>query len=260
MATTLLRAATATPPLGGVAGCAEGRFGALVQSASEAIVHARQSGEVLYCNRSGERMMGRTAGDLVGRPLASLFVDPAKLEAAVALASLGPDAAGLGHTAELLVRRQDGSAVVAEVSFAAWSIESDRFVTAIMRDVTARREMALALYHAHESTLEIAHLQGERLDELRHAIVGSMSAMLGMAERALATRRTDEQRRCLQTIRDAAGDLLRVSWKPLPQARYRKPHAEWDADLTRTGGSSTVIVVPPPGVSSSIAVPPSRAV
>jgi PAS domain S-box-containing protein len=118
------------------------RYDALVKSAPDVILNVDSDGIIRLANPAAVRQFGYSADELIGRETALLF------ETKSAWSDIWESvSAGTASTrpAEVQVRRKDGTLRYFEVSAARWQDGTRTFVTAILRDVTDRRDAELAL-------------------------------------------------------------------------------------------------------------------
>ena len=122
---------------------AEEKFRAVAETASDAIVSADRTGNVIYANPSTLRMFGYSAAELIGKSLTCLMPERFyEAHNAGFQRYLGGSAArivGKGSV-ELAGRRKDGREFPLELSLAEWHAGGERHFTAIIRDISARRE------------------------------------------------------------------------------------------------------------------------
>jgi PAS domain S-box-containing protein len=117
------------------------RYDAVVSSASDAIITLSTDETIQFANPAAEREFGYTASELVGIRGSALFRDQAEWSALFkTILSSGGE-----HPVELEGRRKDGSATYLEMSASTWLSQTRTFVTAILRDVNARRAAEDAL-------------------------------------------------------------------------------------------------------------------
>jgi diguanylate cyclase (GGDEF)-like protein/PAS domain S-box-containing protein len=118
----------------------EARYLSLAQSVTDAIVSVSAQGTIVFWNAAAERIFGCSADEALGRPLSSLIskyhdeLDRLITQSAV-LDGFAP-----ARSVELPGHRSDGSEFPMELALGRWQDGTERFVTAIIRDVTARRE------------------------------------------------------------------------------------------------------------------------
>ncbi|MGH6636129.1 MAG: DAHL domain-containing protein [Gammaproteobacteria bacterium] len=121
----------------------EERFRAITQSANDAIVSANSSGTIVSWNPSAEAIFGYKKHEVLGAPL-TLLIPPryhaAHLRGFAEWARTGCFRLG-GATAELAGLRKSGVEFPLEISISTWSTAQDRYVTATLRDLTARKRL-----------------------------------------------------------------------------------------------------------------------
>lgn len=115
----------------------EERLRAMTESAQEAIVSADGLGTIVSWNRGAAAMFGYRLGDAVGTPLLGLLAPRHHSEQAQRLVQGSATAAPV----ELTGVRQDGSNFPLELSLSNWSRGNEHFLTAIMRDISARKRL-----------------------------------------------------------------------------------------------------------------------
>ncbi|MHB8069588.1 MAG: PAS domain-containing sensor histidine kinase [Desulfobaccales bacterium] len=119
----------------------EERHRAVVESATEAIVSTNSRGEIVSWNRGAQATFGYSEEEVLGRPVTLLMPPrylPAQEAAMVRLRASG-DSSLQGRTVEFEGLRRDGREFPLELSLSAWEAGKERFYTAIIRDLTARK-------------------------------------------------------------------------------------------------------------------------
>jgi diguanylate cyclase (GGDEF)-like protein/PAS domain S-box-containing protein len=126
----------------------EEKFRAVAETASDAIVVADARGEVTYFNSGAERTFQLPAREALGRPLVALlperFHQTYQSEVGSLLTAGGP---AFGRTMEVAACRSDGAEFPVELSLANWEARGQNFVTAIIRDITDRRQAEEQIRH-----------------------------------------------------------------------------------------------------------------
>jgi PAS domain S-box-containing protein len=133
----------------------EERFRALAETANDAIITSDERGRIVYLNGSAQRLFGYTAGEAVGQPLTLLMPErfhEAHERGLRRFLSTG-EARVVGRTVELAGRRRDGSEFPVELSLAASRAADGVSFTAIIRDITERKQ-AEALLERHRQELQ----------------------------------------------------------------------------------------------------------
>lgn len=111
-------------------------FRAVAESVPDGVVSADGHGTITYLNRGAERLFGWAATDLVGQPVTILA--PERLRDAHCRSVFRHAAAGT--TIELTAMRKDGQEFPVEVSLARSEAPDGPFFTAVVRDVSHRKQ------------------------------------------------------------------------------------------------------------------------
>ena len=135
----------------------ERRFRAVAESANDAIINADSASKVVDWNPSAERLFGYTKAEIIGQPLTVLMPERFRdlHNAGLARVAAGGTPHVIGKTVELAGLRKDGSEFPLELSLAQWQTAEGRFFTAIIRDITERKQAEKLL--------------GDQLAEIRRA-------------------------------------------------------------------------------------------
>jgi len=121
----------------------EERFRAITESANDAIVSADRGGRIVSWNPSAEAIYGyhrdEILGEHVGRllPAGDRRAHAARFARRVAARAFRRS----GQTVELTGRRKDGREFPIEISLSTWTTAHGQYVTAMIRDLTARRAL-----------------------------------------------------------------------------------------------------------------------
>ncbi len=130
----------------------EARYRAVAQSANDAIVTITGDGTIVGWNASAEKLFGYAEAEILGKPM-SLIVPPQYREAhrkGMERVQQGGEIHMLGKTVELSGLRKDGSEFLLELSLSTWDISGRTFFTGIIRDITERRRMEMALRESEQ--------------------------------------------------------------------------------------------------------------
>ena len=126
----------------------EARYRAVAYTASDAIISADSSENIVSWNRGAEIMFGYTAEEIVGQPVTVLMPlrYRARHRAGIRLLLSGGEPHVIGNGAiELEGLRKDGSEFPLEISLAQWQSAGGQFFTGIIRDITERKKDEVAL-------------------------------------------------------------------------------------------------------------------
>ncbi len=133
----------------------EARFRAVAETAVDAIVSIDSRGRVTFWNRGAEAMFGYAEADVLGRPFTMLIDEAhhAKHDPPMSFFDLD-GAARTERGVESHGRRKDGGTVPMELSLSSWETKAGSFYTAIVRDITERKQYEAKLARmAHTDAL-----------------------------------------------------------------------------------------------------------
>ncbi|MEA2482019.1 MAG: hypothetical protein QOJ07_3941 [Thermoleophilaceae bacterium] len=122
----------------------ETRFRSVAESATDAIVAADESGDMISWNRGAERIFGYTEAEVLDKPLSVLMPERfrAMHDAGIKRVVDGGVAASklIGSTVEVVGLRKDGREFPLELSLATWQTPKGRFFSGIIRDISERKK------------------------------------------------------------------------------------------------------------------------
>ncbi|MES2467796.1 MAG: PAS domain S-box protein [Verrucomicrobiota bacterium] len=126
---------------------AEQRFRAVAEAANDAIISADHQGNIIGWNQGARTIFGYEEEDVQGAPLTVLMPEryrAAHLNGLERFKATG-EARVIGHTAELHGLRRSGAEFPIELSLSTWEAEGARFFSAILRDLTDRKQVEAEL-------------------------------------------------------------------------------------------------------------------
>lgn len=185
----------------------EARYRQLAEGSLDAIVVADGEGCLALFNPAAEKAFGFEAGEIIGRPLASLI--PGVEELPPPQAGGGPPGLGslAGKTVELTGRRKDGSEFPLELSLNAVEIGGGPQYIGSIRDQTDRRRMQAMLAQS-DKLASIGLLSAGVAHEINNplAYVANNLVVLERDVRGLITliQRYEATRGSLEGVDDAA--------------------------------------------------------
>lgn len=120
----------------------EEMFRAVAHSAHDAIVTADRFGEIVRWNRGAEQIFGYGETQVIGHPLTMLMPKRLRLAhvAGMKRVQAGGETRLMGKPVELIGLRSDGGEFPLELSLAQWRTAAGLFFTAVIRDITERKQ------------------------------------------------------------------------------------------------------------------------
>jgi PAS domain S-box-containing protein len=201
----------------------EERFRILAVTANDAILSADAQGHVTYFNPGAERIFGYTAEEVAGRPLTMLMPERFRdaHRAGLARYVATGEARVIGKTVELAGVKKDGTEFPLELSLAAWKHGAEMAFTAVIRDITSRKEGEEQL-RRYAAQLEAANKELEAFSySVSHDLRAPLRSIDGFSQALLEDYRDrldDSGRDFLQRVRAASqrmamliDDLLSLS-------------------------------------------------
>ncbi|HLB81682.1 MAG TPA: PAS domain S-box protein [Gemmatimonadales bacterium] len=193
----------------------EERFRILAVTANDAILSADRQGNITYLNPGAERVFGYSAEEATGRPLTSLMPErfrdahQAGLERYLATG----EARVIGKTVELAGRRKDGTEFPLELSLASWTQGAEVAFTAIIRDITGRKQGEEQL-RRYAAQLEAANQELEAFSySVSHDLRAPLRSLDGFSQALLedyGDRLDDTGRDFLQRVRAGSQRMARL--------------------------------------------------
>jgi two-component system sensor histidine kinase/response regulator len=114
----------------------------LLEALPDAVFVVAQQGEIVFVNAQAERLFGYTRDQLVGQPIEMLVPDAIRQVHPTHRARYfgEPQVRPMGAGLDLSGRRADGAEFPCEISLSAIETAEGRLVTAVVRDVSERRQ------------------------------------------------------------------------------------------------------------------------
>jgi PAS domain S-box-containing protein len=121
----------------------EAKFRSVAQAAPDAIITADSRGHIVFWNEAAEDMFGYTTDEVIGQSLTRIM--PARYRQrhteGMARFLATTESAMIGRQAELVGLRRDGGEFPLEFTLAAWKVGENTFFSAILRDITDRKQV-----------------------------------------------------------------------------------------------------------------------
>jgi PAS domain S-box-containing protein len=161
------------------------RFRAVTESANDAIVSVDGEARIVFWNRRAQEVFGYSEQEAIGQRLSVMIVES---DAEVRRYFSAESDQMAGRTIEIAGRRRDGSAVPLEVSLSTWKSGAAVFYTAVIRDITDRRQAEAALRLRDEQLRQAQKMEavGRLAGGIAHDFNNLLTAIIGYTEFLLA--------------------------------------------------------------------------
>ncbi len=136
----------------------QNRFNAVAETVSAALVNTNSHGRILSWNRAAEALFGYSQEEAVGHPF-SLIVPEGFLQAHVdgLMRAVSTDSQGYVRArVEGVGRRKDRSEFPMELSIGAWKTGDETFFTALLTDITSRKQIDEELQFLSSIPLQVS--------------------------------------------------------------------------------------------------------
>ena len=174
------------------------RFRAVTNSANDAIVSVNRRGEIVFWNVRAQQVFGYAEREAAGQPLTLVMPERYRLDYADEMARLvSRESRWVGRTVELAGLRRDGSEVPVELSLSTWTAGQEVFYTAVIRDITERKQAAEALRQREEQLRQAQKMEavGRLAGGIAHDFNNLLTAILGYADLIAAATPPESQLR-----------------------------------------------------------------
>lgn len=156
----------------------EERYRTVTETATDAIMTTDEESRIIFVNRAAEKTFGYPQAEMLGQPLSVLIPEYRRLvHQADGAQGLGTAEAAIGReTVELTGLHKSGREIPLEISFGRLTKQGKPIVTAIVRDITARKRAEAerqVMFEIIEGVATTANL-----DELLHLIHQSLKKVI----------------------------------------------------------------------------------
>jgi len=131
----------------------EAQLAGIIDSAMDAIITVDAEQRIVLFNRAAEQIFGCSAADALGQPL-DRFIPPevhqAHRQHIPAFGQTGVTRRSMHAPGVLEAVRADGTRFPIEASISQIMVDEERFYTAILRDISQRKELEAQLLHAQK--------------------------------------------------------------------------------------------------------------
>jgi PAS domain S-box-containing protein len=202
----------------------EERYRSFVETAKSAIIAVDGEGKIILFNPAAEKILGHPREEIINREFSSLF--PERYKDTIR-AELGRGGDGwLSHlkasTSEITGLNKNGEEFPAEVSLSTCRVEGRPILTAIIFDITERKNL-------QEQLLQSAKLAaiGELISGVTHEVNNPLTVVIGYFEMLLSEPDlTGESRDAIKAIHTESERAKKVIQNMLSFARKHNPEKD----------------------------------
>ena len=163
----------------------DARLRLIMDNVADAVITLDSGGSIETCNAAAEKIFGRRADAIIGRPLTTFISETESGAGKRKLMRylLDPSARKPeGDGFEVVGRREDGSMVFLEAVLSEVQENGRTVLIAALRDITERMVAALALAQAKEEAEKANHAKSEFISHMSHELRTPLNAVLGFSE------------------------------------------------------------------------------
>ncbi len=183
---------------------------AIFYAAGEAMVTFDSDEIIQVFNSAATRLFGYSAEEMVGRQFHELLYLPLAQPEAELLQEVVKEAEAPLRHGILTGLHKDGDAFPIEVTISQASLEKQRFIVAVIRDISERKRVEAALHSAKEQAEATSRAKSDFLANMSHEIRTPLSAILGTLSLLLETSLTKKQRSFAETAHESGKALLTI--------------------------------------------------
>ena len=156
----------------------------MVKSSPDAIISAKGFGTIIDWNPAAEKLFGYTKKEAVGKLVDIIIPDNLRSihKAAISRRINGEKPRIIGSTVELEVINKSGDIFPVEISLSEWNSPDGTCFTAIIRDISIRKNAEKMLLKAKQDAEELNRLKSNFLFKISHELRTPFVSLTGYAE------------------------------------------------------------------------------
>jgi PAS domain S-box-containing protein len=209
----------------------QAKYRAIIETAVDGIVVIDERAIVQAFNHAAEMIFGYSADEVIGHNVSCLMPEPDRSQHDLYIANFRRtgEARIIGARREVTGQRKDGSVFALDLSIAEWHAGGQRYFTAIVHDITARKaadenmKRTIAMLHRAQKMEVVGRITGG----VAHDFNNILQVMIGSLDMADAlTGGNEELRRLLSAVRRGAVRAERVTQQLLAFSRQQPLHPQ----------------------------------
>lgn len=165
------------------------QFRSVLNTMAEGVMTFDENGRIVLVNREVQSVWGYSARELVGQNLQCLLSPQSVATLQIDLNARGALHAfietHLGETVELEGQRKDGRRFPVEMQIAETEIGGQVWYTAVVSDITGRKQAEQAMAHARDLAIQTSELKTRILASVSHDLRTPLNTVLGYADMLL---------------------------------------------------------------------------
>lgn len=182
----------------------------IMDNTLDGIVTMDENGVICFFNKAAERLFGFKSDEVVGKNVKIIVPTPDKEKHAKYLKNYlkTGKAKILGQEREVMAQHKSGQVFPLEISSNEVFIDGKRFFSAIVRDISGRKESESAIREAKEAAEGANDAKSAFLASMSHEIRTPMNGIIGMTELLFNTDLNEKQYKYTSIIYNSAEILL----------------------------------------------------
>ncbi|MEA5535533.1 PAS domain S-box protein [Crocosphaera sp. XPORK-15E] len=189
----------------------QARFAGILDNANEAIISIDENQNITLFNHAAEKTFGYTAEEVLGQPF-NLLIPPRftdyHQQHIETFGETPETARQMGGRRPVFGQRKDETEFLAEVSISKIKLRGRTIFTAIIRDITQRKQAEEALKQAKETADAANRAKSEFLASMSHELRTPLNAILGFTQVMQRDRSLNEEQQQNLGIIGRSGEHL----------------------------------------------------
>lgn len=191
----------------------EESYRAVSETASDAIITIDNTGVIKSWNKAAERIFGYTKQNMIGKDLDKIIPREylSDYNSGLKFFEKGGDNQIIGHPKEIKAINENEKEFPIEISLSEWESGASKFYTAIIRDITDRKQAEDELIKAKNKAEESDRLKSAFLANMSHEIRTPMNGIIGFSELLKEPKLSgEEQQEFISHIEASSNRMLNI--------------------------------------------------